>query len=425
MSRTINSGANIALAAVFFALWSALAINGLEAAVWRLTDRPTGNFADDLVQPLLASQPFPDMDDSASVDSLGSGTAGGQPATTPPPTPFSFLGSSRPVRLARAPNMFGDSFGLGGHLVVFDIAGLGPATTDLPLAGGSRRAKAAENNSALPRDRIFVLYNHFHSSLEFDPFFTPIRDFSIDRCTLGLEKTFCEGIWSLEFRLPFASEMESASALLSVEGGEVGNLALLLKRLIYEDCQTAVAIGLGIDVPTGDDVRGVADVNPYVLKNDATHLLPYVGLLHAPSDVWFFQAFLQVDVTLNGNRVILPAPGTLLGKLNEETLLYLDGEVGCWLYRDHCACRLTGLAAVAEVHYTSSLQDFDTVSDGAGLTTFRSSANAIDVVNFTLGLHGEFANNTLLRIGGVFPASGDRDSQFFDSEVQVQVERRY
>jgi hypothetical protein len=42
----------------------------------------------------------------------------------------------------------------------------------------------------------------------------------------------------------------------------------------------------------------------------------------------------------------------------------------------------------------------------------------------TVGLHAEVACNTLVRVGGVFPLVS-RDDRCFESEVQVQVERRF
>jgi hypothetical protein len=61
--------------------------------------------------------------------------------------------------------------------------------------------------------------------------------------------------------------------------------------------------------------------------------------------------------------------------------------------------------------------------NGVGLT-FRNCGDRVDIVDLTVGVHAEFAGNTLLRTSGVFPLApgGDRP---FDAEVQVQVERRF
>jgi len=105
----------------------------------------------------------------------------------------------------------------------------------------------------------------------------------------------------------------------------------------------------------------------------------------------------------------------------------LDLEIGRWLYRNPRAPWLSGVACVVEFHYTTTLQDADSVTAIVGLDslTFGNSANRMDVPNLTVGLHGEIADRTLLRVGGVFPLDDDADDRFFDAELQVQVERRF
>jgi hypothetical protein len=134
-----------------------------------------------------------------------------------------------------------------------------------------------------------------------------------------------------------------------------------------------------------------------------------------------------LDIPASGNSVDLSAlgPGTL-GVFSEQMLLYLDLSFGCWLCRNACAAYLTGLASVVELHYTTTLQDTDLVAGTvAGRPIqFRNSANRMDALQLTVGLHGEIANRTLLRVGGVVPL-GDGDDRFFDAEIQAQLERRF
>jgi hypothetical protein len=328
--------------------------------------------------------------------------------------------------------MFGDSFGPGGDLTITDLLGPGPVdwATDVPLAAACRRVKVAENNKPLPQDRIYLLYNHFHNALVFDRLANvAARDFSVDRYTFGFEKTFLDDLWSVELRMPFASDMDAAVPQFSVDGGSVGNLAVILKGLVYETDITSVAVGLGIDTPTGSDVRGLtpAPLADYTFRNQAVHLMPFIGFMQAPNDIWFCEGFLQVDIPANGNPFELSAPGPgTLGILNEQTLLYLDLSLGCWLYRNTCAPYLTGVASVVELHYTSTLQDTDIVAaTAAGIAIdLRNSADRQDVLNLTVGLHAEVARHTLLRVGGVVPLRRG-DDRFFDAEIQVQLERRF
>jgi hypothetical protein len=354
----------------------------------------------------------------------------------------SIYGGNAPAaeRLAGTPNMFGDFFNnMGGGVLV------APGYADLPLAAASRRVKIAENDNALPQDRVFFLYNHFENALQMSsaPFGrvpSTERSFSVDRYTFGLEKRFLNDCWSVELRMPLAGRTEFLTPAFGVSGGSTGNLAVIVKRAVYESDITAVSVGLGIDTPTGSDVQGYASFNTlrtnyFTVQNNAVHLLPYMGFVSAPTCRFFYQGFAQVDVPANGNRIdYLASRGASItnsstyGVLNEQTLLYLDLSGGCWLYRNPCARGLTGLASVLEFHYTTTLQDTDVIQGTAFPTpfpiTFENFSNRVDIVNLTVGLHAEFVNNLICRVGGVFPLSSG-DNRSFDSEVQAQLEWRF
>jgi hypothetical protein len=326
--------------------------------------------------------------------------------------------------------MFGDFFG-GGTIDV--LVPLPPATASatLPMAGGTRRFKIAENNKPFPVDRVFFLYNHFHNALETEltgallgggP---PPDDFSVDRYTFGIEKTFFDGLWSAEVRMPFAGRFEEENAAFGVEGGKWGNLSLVFKRLLATTESSALAAGMAIDFPTGSDADGFLGATSFTLHNDAFHLMPYLGYMALPSERAFFQGFIQVDVPLNGNRVdTSPAAGS--GTVDDQTLLYLDVAAGYWVMRNECGRCVTGVAPIAELHYTTTLEDSDSVTAAVGATTltFGNSANRLDVLDFTVGLHVEFANGMNGRVGAVFPLRED-DDKLFDAEIQVSVNWRF
>ena len=343
----------------------------------------------------------------------------------------SMLASRGPLtRLASVPNMFGDVFDIAGYNGEFfpDVqdspGGNGneqqSASLDIPPAGAHRRMKIADNNKALPVDRIYFLYHHFQNALVVSP---PDRTFSVDRYSIGLEKTFSDGLWSAEFRMPFGGGYNLATPGFGVEGANVGNLAITLKRLLYRSRYTAAAGGLGIDVPTGGDVTGQAGVSNYTLFNDAVHLSPWVGCLHAPNDRFFYQAFLQVDVATNGNRVTFG--DNRLGTIGDQTLMFLDLEMGRWLYRNPRARCLNGLAAILELHYATTLQNTELVggTDGQGYLQFSNTDNRVDVLNLTVGLHAQMGRTTLT-VGGVLPLRED-SNRTFDAEIQVFINRLF
>jgi hypothetical protein len=353
-------------------------------------------------------------------------TAAGAGQATAQSPPSDSLASSTPAAepgygLAGTPNMFGDLSG-------FYATGLyGQSGASLPLVGVGGRMKIAEDDSALPQDRVFFLYNRFNDALAVNDFTVGgtavARSFDVDRYTLGIEKTFLDQSWSVELRMPFTNAFDYSSSNLGVSSGDVGNLTVVVKRVLYESETTAAAVGLGIGIPTGSNADVTTAGFHFTVNNQAVDLIPWVGFVRSFNDRLFCQGFLQVDVPANGNRIDLA--GSTFGVLQDQTLLYADLCMGCWLSRNQCACWLTGLAALLELHYTSTLQGADVVSGASAgqRFTFGNFDNHQDVLDMTVGLHAEIADCTVCRLGGVFPLRSGTD-RLFDSEVQLQLERR-
>src|SRR4029079_7105637 len=119
--------------------------------------------------------------------------------------------------LASVPNMFGDlpmsTAFIEGISTAGSIKGFRSNFT-LPLAGASRIGKISENDSPIPRDRVFFSYNHFQNVFQISetPLTPPgpamIRQEPIDRYTLGFEKTFFDGWTSVEVRMPFIGSID-------------------------------------------------------------------------------------------------------------------------------------------------------------------------------------------------------------------------
>ena len=94
------------------------------------------------------------------------------------------------------------------------------------------------------------------------------------------------------------------------------------------------------------------------------------------------------------------------------------------MYRNRCSFGLSGLASLVEVHYTTAMEDADSVTGTASGFRFGNLSGRSDVVNLTVGLHAEFAEDTLCRVGCALPL-GTGANRSFDSELQVQLERRF
>ncbi len=331
-------------------------------------------------------------------------------------------------RLASVPNMLGDFFNQGGQV---QATGNLTAVSDLAIAGGGYRLKVAENNKALPMNRCYFMYNHFHNALDADAdISTPgsERSFSADRFTVGLERTFLDDLWSVDVRMPFAATQRIDSGSLAIEGGSVGNLQVTLKRLLASGEYGALAAGLAIDAPTGADVNGQFLTTNFTVHNEALHLAPYIGFLRVPNDRFFWQGFLQVDVPTNGNQIDFvdtggPSSGTF-GTYTEQTLLYADVSAGYWLYRNPYANVVTGLASLVEFHYTTTLSDADVVVGSVPTPPptfqFGSLLGHMDVTNVTVGVHSELFGDTTLRVAGVFPLQ-DNVERPFDAELVVSL----
>jgi len=90
------------------------------------------------------------------------------------------------------------------------------------------------------------------------------------------------------------------------------------------------------------------------------HLTPFVALMQTPNELEFRHAFLQLDAPMGGNRVSFTGlePGGAVGsygRYNEQTLLHANLGSGVWLYRDECASACTATAALAKLHFTTTL----------------------------------------------------------------------
>ena len=112
-------------------------------------------------------------------------------------------------------------------------------------------------------------------------------------------------------------------------------------------------------------------------------------------------------------------------QLNSQTTLFVDLAVGRWLFQQEDGL-VTGVAGLIEAHYNGSLNESDAFTDVISDGTFNTfySVNPLqrqfNMVDLTAGLHIEIADQTKLRIAGVFPVSEQRP---FDSELGIQISR--
>ncbi len=104
---------------------------------------------------------------------------------------------------------------------------------------------------------------------------------------------------------------------------EFGNVALFGKMLLYATDAVAFSGGVGVTLPTADDVNvRLANGTSLVrVANQSVHLKPYFSGLYTPNDRFFAQGFLEVDTDLNGNATFANTGTGLtpIGRLNSTT----------------------------------------------------------------------------------------------------------
>lgn len=281
-----------------------------------------------------------------------------------------------------------------------------------PIGGGAavRRVKLADNNSPMPRDRLFFDYRFFHDVI------AGIGD--VSRYTFGFEKTFRDGNSSIEVRFPFAATLDSEQMVSgrAARNFESGNLTLIYKDVVYASDSLLGTIGTGIAFPSADGTTVTRDQVGRILEidNQAIHLLPYAGFLWQPNEEYYLQGFCQFDFDTAGNPVYADAAGGKLpriGVLQESSWLFLDLSGGYWLYQsDTYDSLIQRVAAVGELHYSSTLQDADRVS-GNNIDVFLPS-NRLDIINTTFGFHIETKRNSTIATALGIPLRSGDDKRF-------------
>lgn len=316
------------------------------------------------------------------------------------------------------PAMLGDTF-VGLLDINTDNDGILSAGR-IPFPGGSNRLVIARNNSALVRDRVYVAYEHTTGALSASSQSVMSNNASLDRTILGLEKVFLDGQASLEIRLPFAAQRDFTFNRFSIQSdGEFGNVGLIGKLQIAKTERHAVSAGLAVQLPTGGDINGEFDSRTFIIENDAVIVSPFLAFVAAPDSKWFYQGFAQADFAAKGNTFSGLGQST---EFDTQSLLRLSGGGGRWFFRKNHGL-LRGLAGLAELHFTTTLEDSDSTTllnlQTASAQTLSNAAGHQSVLNLTSGLHLELPGKANARVGVNVPLLDDQ--RFHDATVMVQV----
>jgi hypothetical protein len=289
-----------------------------------------------------------------------------------------------------------------------------------PGAGGVvGRIKVAEDNNPLPRDRVIFDYDHFSG--------VPLTgaSWNVDRFAFGIEKTFFDQRFSIELRLPFASTLNSDFVSGAESSNtELGDLRIALKALLYRCEAFNLAAGLGIHVPTADDIRVVLpDGTPLAhFSNESVILTPYVAALFTPGERFFAQTWLSFDFDTNGSPVEVNSTLTGLqsvGRLSDTTSMLVDAQVGYWLYIASDPCSLVQrLAPFIELHYLTSLENPEVLQQG-GIVVGDTGGHR-EELNLSAGFVAELGHRVQLSVGAAVPLLGSSD-RTFDWQLGVRA----
>jgi hypothetical protein len=307
-----------------------------------------------------------------------------------------------------------DAFYFYDYVVRFNTV-LADATS-----GGVGRMKIAEGGSVLPQNRVFFRYNYL-SGVNYTN-----SKVNLNRFVPGFERTFGDGLFSVELRAPFATDTSTTATLdgSSFSNGmhtRFGNFTVYLKALLLEWDNFAMSGGLGIATPTADDVAvHYTDGTPLLrVYNESVCLQPFLGALYTPNRDMYYHSFFQVDTAANGNPVSINSAGTGLanaGKLTDSTNLYFDLGAGYWLYRSNASRGLTGIIPTVEIHQNSSLQSGDLIS--AGPFQISNTLGTTSLTNLVAGSTFQFGRATNLSTAYTFPLGGGLDRQY-NGSLQV------
>lgn len=322
-----------------------------------------------------------------------------------------------------APQMIGDFFGPRHTAIVVHP---GPIVVYIPTPSGGGtvgRVKVADNNSALPRDRFFVDVNWFHNAA------ISANGADVTRVTPGVETTFINPLTgmlsSFEVRVPLASTLNSTIIADGVEASdaELGNVHLSMKSLVHRSCKFAVSLGLGIGIPSADDIdTQLSDGTPLALvENETVHLTPFWTVQWTPNPKTFAHLFVQYDFQLGSNSTYINndfMSGTdqlsFAGKLDDQVYQFIDFGFGRWICPP-CAHGGMGVAWTVELHHSRTVSDADVVE--AGSFAVGNPFAELDLLNGIIGGHVQVDRHTTITVGYGAPLTSRE--RIFDGELRA------
>jgi hypothetical protein len=276
---------------------------------------------------------------------------------------------------------------------------------------GRSGSNIAENEGVLPQDRVFFTYNYYDNATApaqgSDVPHTVTQNFTfqgqnfvaqvlvpgvapprldVNRETVGFEKTFFDGVFSLGMRVPIFQQ-NGAEAF---HDAEAGDLTFIAKVAPYIDRETGsgISLGLAVTAATGPAIQTVGeDIHSTVLQ-------PFLGYQFNRANLLLY-GFISVAVPTDTRDV---------------TFLANDVGLGYRLWEGDGLVR--SLVPAVEAHITTPLDHRQSTDLIQGL----------DEVILTGGVHVGLGRRSLLTLGVATPVNGPRT---FNVEGIVQFNFRF
>jgi hypothetical protein len=250
--------------------------------------------------------------------------------------------------------------------------------------------KIADNESPRPQDRVYLNYNYFNDvnpALNAQGF--PRED--VHREVIGFEKTFLDGNASFGMRLPYVQVLGDGS----VRRSDLGDLTLVGKYAIINDCNTGnvLSAGLAVTLPTGSNFlpAGEPDIH-------STLIQPYVGAIYNMGN-FYVQGF---------SSIFIPT--------DERDVTFMSNDIGLGyrLYQSNCRDQLIQyVTPTLEAHLNTPFNHRGSLSQPIGLQ---------DIFDLTYAASIGIGKSSNLGIGIVTPLTGPKP---FDFEGQVYFNWRF
>jgi hypothetical protein len=282
-------------------------------------------------------------------------------------------------------------------------------------------ARIADNNSPLPQHRVYFVYQHFHNAIDSGDF-DNVDTQSLDLYTIGVEKTFYDDLFSVEFRLPFNSSISTNADNATLDYATVQSITTILKALLWYDDDTMLSCGLGISFPLSDEAAAISAFGRTgQIVGQSPRFSPFLGFGQMFSETTFMSSFIQLSLP-SSSEYVQATNGVTASReaFDPHTLFNASISGGAWLMRSPSG-PLTGIATMIELHYTTVVGDDQFAFASSGGAGFDMFFERFDTLNLTSGLHFELSKLNV-RFAVVSPLREDR---FFDTEIHVSVNREF